>query len=170
MSIQVIEGEGATYQVGSRSARGITIEVTDAAGAKVSGATVSFQLPEQGPTGQFPTGSRTEVVPAGADGRAAAWGMKWGSAPGEVQIRVTAARGSARASRMVAVTLTQAAATGQAQSGGSYKWVWIALLAAGAAGGASVGLAGSKTPAPSAGPIQTPPPVIGSPSISITRP
>ena len=173
LTLTILEGEGVIYQLGSRSARGLTVEVTDASGRQVQGATVSFRLPEQGPTGAFASGSRSEIVTTGPDGRAAAWGMRWGNTPGPVEIRVTAVRGDVRASRVAQVTLTKAVSgptPAQVSSGSSHKWLWITLAVAGAAAGgiATSGLAGhANTTATS---TAVPPPTIGQPTININRP
>ena len=55
VQIKVIEGEGAVYAVGSRATRGIAIQVTDETGRPVEGASVSFRLPDDGPSGSFAT-------------------------------------------------------------------------------------------------------------------
>jgi hypothetical protein len=176
LTLELVEGEGVIYQPGSRSARGVTVDVVDASGAKVSGATVSFQLPESGATGTFASGGRTEIATTGADGRASAWGMRWGAMEGDVAIRITAARGPVRASRVVHVTLARTVGaqknqTTQTHSGSSRKWLWITLAVAGAAGGglaATGGLAGGSKSATATVPVPTL--TIGTPSISIVRP
>lgn len=95
--IRVTEGNGATYLIGSRATRGITIVVTDEAGTPVEGALVGFSLPADGPSGVFGSGSKTEIVSTRGDGRAVAWGMHWNRTPGPLEIRVTAVKGTARA-------------------------------------------------------------------------
>jgi hypothetical protein len=47
LQIRVIEGEGAVHQPASRSARPITVEITEETGKPVAGAAVSFHLPEE---------------------------------------------------------------------------------------------------------------------------
>jgi hypothetical protein len=95
--MRVVEGEGTTYATGSRATRGLTVLVTDESGKPVEGATVSFQLPDEGPGGSFTGGSRTQVVTTQADGRATVWGMQWNKTPGALEIRVTATKNQARA-------------------------------------------------------------------------
>src|SRR5690242_16133390 len=62
VQLKVIEGDGAVYRTGSRATRGLTISVTDEAGKPVERASVSFRLPEEGASGLFSSGLRTEVV------------------------------------------------------------------------------------------------------------
>ena len=98
LTIRVAEGDGAAYTMGSRATRGVTVLVTDETGRPVEGATVSFNLPAEGPGGVFSTGGRTEIAATQADGRAAVWGMRWNRTAGPFEIRITAVKGQARAS------------------------------------------------------------------------
>ena len=68
--------------MGGRATRGLTVQVTDEAGKPVEGASVSFRLPDSGPAGTFASGSRTEIVTTGGDGRAGVWGMQWNRTAG----------------------------------------------------------------------------------------
>src|SRR5580698_8535226 len=97
LQIRVLEGEGVAYPLGGRATRGVTIQVTDETGKPVEGASVSFRLPEEGPSGTFSSGSRTEIGMTKPDGRAAAWGMQWNHTEGPFEIRITAVKGQARA-------------------------------------------------------------------------
>jgi hypothetical protein len=173
LQIKVVEGEGAVYAIGSRATRGIAIQITDESGRPVDGASVSFRLPDDGPTGSFATGSKTEIAMTKADGRANAWGMQWNRTAGLVEIRVTAAKGSTRAGILCAQYLTGSADSANAGSappkisGGSHKWLWIAVVAAGAAGGALAAGAIAGKSAPSATPSGV---QIGSPTIILGHP
>jgi hypothetical protein len=69
------------------------VQVTDETGKPVNGASVSFRLPEDGPTGEFRAGGRTEIVTTGADGKAEAWGMQWNTQTGSLDLRIIAAKG-----------------------------------------------------------------------------
>ena len=135
LQVQVIEGEGLTYFPGARAVKGITVRVTDEVGRPVSGAAVSFRLPDDGPTGVFQNNSKTELAATAIDGRASVWGMRWGKATGTATIRITAAKGSTRAGT-IATQIISDAATGPAISvnrkgyqsrggGGSKKRHWI---------------------------------------------
>jgi len=142
VQLTVLEGDGATYQPGTRATRGITVLVTDEAGRPVNMASVSFRLPDQGATGTFSSGLRTEVVTTGPDGRASVWGMQWNKTPGPVEIHITAVKDQARAgiiSKQYISDTVAPSAGGQGEfkaSHGGHKWIWIALAAAAAGGGA----------------------------------
>src|ERR1035441_8898626 len=82
LQIRVIEGEGVAYPLGSRATRGVTVQVTDETGKPIENASVSFRLPEEGPSGTFSNGSRLEIVTTKADGKASAWGMQWNRTEG----------------------------------------------------------------------------------------
>jgi hypothetical protein len=173
LQIRVIEGEGVAYPVGGRATRGVTVQVTDETGRPVENASVSFRLPEEGPSGTFSNGSRLEIVTTKADGRAAAWGMLWNRTEGSFEIRITAVKGQARAGTVCAVYLSKATAeTGSSapvKLTKSRKWLWITLaVAGGAALAVAAGAVAGKSTTP-AGPTTTPT-TIGTPSIVIGNP
>jgi len=142
LQIRIVEGEGESYAAGSRAVKGITVEITDEAGHPVTGAAVSFRLPEDGASGVFQNGTRTEIASTGASGRATVWGMKWNKVTGPVVVRVTAAKGETRAGALVKQSVVEPSQiAGPANTNrrirvrrGS-KWVWISTIAAAAAGG-----------------------------------
>ncbi len=175
LQLRVVQGEGSVYAAGSRATRGVIIEVTDETGKPVEGAAVTFRLPDQGPTGQFNSGTRTEIVATTADGRAEVWGMQWGREAGAFDLRVTAAKGATRGGMLCVLYLSDAPVlkssetAQQRTAGGSKKKLWITLGLAAAASVAVIGMAGSKAPAAIAG--GTVESVrIGTPTITIGRP
>ena len=172
LQIRVVEGEGAVYAAGSRAARGLTVVVSDEIGNPVAGATVSFRLPEEGPGGAFPNGSKSEAVVTKADGRASVWGMQWNKTPGEFQIRITAGKEDMRAGTLTTQTLSGAVAASPAEvferHRGRGKWIALGVIAAGAAAAGGVVLTHSQTKSPQSSPttgVQIGPPsiIIGSP-------
>jgi len=174
LNLRVVEGEGTVYAVGSRATRGITVEVTDETGKAVPDVTVSFRLPEDGATGTFSTGSRTEVLTTRQDGRAAIWGMKWNRTPGAVQVRITAIKEGVRAGLVSTQHLSDiTAAAGSPKSpgggGGISKILLIAIAVAGAGGGLALGMSRGGTPtqpaavAPVALSIGIPSVIVGAP-------
>jgi hypothetical protein len=175
VQLRVVEGEGVTYRPGTRATRGVTVLVTDEAGAPVDMASVSFRLPDQGATGAFNSGLRSEVVTTGPDGRASVWGMQWNKTPGTVKIHITAVKEQARAGIVSTQYLSDSVAPkagGEgvfAASHPGHKWLWIGLLAAGAAGGGAYALLRSRSstapPNPAVAGIS-----IAAPSITVGQP
>ena len=177
VQIRAVQGGGAVYMAGSRAKTGLTVEVTDEIGRPVEGTMVSFRLPPKGPSGVFSNGLTSDVVVTGADGRATVSGVKWNLTPGPVQIRITAAKGEARAGIIVSQSLAESRAS-RARASATVpsfkprrKWLTVTLFVAGVAGGATaVGLAlgrrSSSASAPSAGSGLS----IGAPTITIGGP
>ena len=177
LQIRILEGEDAVYATGSRATRGITVLVTGETGKPIEGASVSFRLPADGPTGTFASGSKTEIVTTRADGRAAVWGMPWNRTAGRVDIRITTAKGEARAGTVCPIYLSDALSRREAAPSGrassppprSRKWLWVTLAVVGAVGGgvAATGLSGKPSTASASVVVLR----IGSPSgVSLGRP
>jgi hypothetical protein len=191
LRIRIAEGEGAVHTVGTRANQPILLFVSDETGRPVEHATVSIRLPEEGASGLFVNGLRTDVILSGADGRVVLRGIQWNQTPGPVQLRITASKGDARAGTVSTQYLTEPAALKTARSsepvrgnprveGSRSKWVLVAALVGAAAAGGMVAAVrgGSGSPSPVAPPpaaITAPPipqPVlsIGAPIVVIGRP
>jgi hypothetical protein len=173
LNIAIVEGEGTVYATGSRATRGITVQITDETGRPVPGVAVSFQLPDLGATGVFSSGARTEIVNTGEDGRATVWGMRWNRTPGDVQVRITAAKDGVRAGTVSTQHLSDhvaADASGPRIGGGHRsKLLIVGLIAAGAAaGGLAAGMARGGGSVPAAAPQASL--SIGRPSVIIGAP
>ena len=174
VQLKVVEGDGVTYRTGARATRGITVLVTDETGKPVENAAVSFRLPDQGPSGVFNSGQRTEVVTSDADGRATVWGMQWNKSAGPVEIRITAVKDQARAGIVATqylndTVIPQTGGEGvfRASHKGHGKWLLIGAIAGGAAGaGMAFGRSRAKAN-PAASPVGI---SIGSPSIIVGHP
>lgn len=110
IQLKVVEGEGTIYRTGAKAVRGLTVLVTDEAGKPVPNASVSFRLPDSGPSGLFSSGLRTEIVTTGADGRASIGGMQWNKTAGPMEIRITAIKDQARAGIITTQYLNDTAA------------------------------------------------------------
>ena len=172
IQLRVVEGEGAVYPVGSRAARGVSVQVTDEFSKPVENAAVSFRLPSDGPGGMYAGGGKSEIVTTKSNGIATVWGMQWNKTPGSFEIRVTASKGHARAG----ITITQYLSE-ERQAGGDgtftashrsrNKWLLVAAVAAGAAAGLALrGSSSKSTPAtPATVPLQ-----VGNPTIIIGHP
>jgi hypothetical protein len=175
IQIQVMEGEGAVHPPGSKSSRPLTVAITDETGQPVAGAAVAFHLPQDGPSGMFVNGLRTEVSTTDSRGRAALHGLQVNRTPGKFQIRIVASKEQARAgavsSQYIAELQAGAASTRAARAvHGRGKWIALAVLAGGGAIGAilATGRSGSTAPTPAtpAAPTLT----IGAPGISVGKP
>ena len=175
----MVEGEGAVYPIGSRATRGVTVQVTDETGKPVDNAAVVFRLPEDGPSGTFSSGMQTEVVTTTADGRANVWGMQWNRVTGPLEVRITAAKGQARAGTVCGLYLIERRVSSEPRIaekshgplGGwrNHKKIWIGVGIAAAAfvGVAAVSSRGTPSVASAAG-VNAP--QIGTPTIIIGKP
>ncbi len=106
LQIQVLEGEGGVFPASGRALKPITVRVTSETGAPIAGAAVSFRLPEEGVTGIFQNGLKTDIALSGPDGRAVSPNITWGPLAGPARLRVTAALDEARAGVLVAVYIS----------------------------------------------------------------
>src|SRR6476661_9604295 len=75
LSIQVIEGQNAINNIRRNTAYEPVVEIQDAGGKPVAGASVTFTLPSVGPSATFADGSKTLMLQTDAAGRAAARGL-----------------------------------------------------------------------------------------------
>jgi hypothetical protein len=175
LQIRVIEGEGAVHLPASRSARPITVEITEETGKPVAGAAVSFHLPEEGPGGTFVNGLRTEVVITDGSGHARLHGLVANRIPGRFQIRILASKEQARAGTVSFQYVAEPRGGATARStapAGRRKWMAVAAAVAGGAvagivatrgGSAGAGAAVASAPVP---PVLT----IGTPAITVDKP
>jgi hypothetical protein len=180
LQIQVIEGEGAVHAPGSRSARPLTVQVTDETGKPVPEASVSFHLPEDGPGGAFPNGLRTEIAVTDAHGRASLRGLQVNRNAGRFQVRIVASREQARAGTVsfqyIAEPNSGAASpnrpAGPRAESRHGQWAFVAAIAGGGAVAGLLAARSGKTvpsaaaPAPPAVPTVT----VGTPTITVGKP
>jgi hypothetical protein len=175
VQLRIVDGDAATYRTGTRATRGLTVLVTDEDGRPVDRAAVSFRLPEQGASGTFSTGLRTEVVNTGLNGHASVWGILWNKTPGTVEIKIAAVKEQARAGIVSTQYLSDtvvAKAGGEgvftASHKGGHKWIWFAAIGGVAAG---AGLAFGRSQGSSSPSSVAPPGLsVGAPSITIGHP
>lgn len=186
LQIHVTEGEGAVHPPGSRISHPLAVEITDETGKPVAGAAVSFHLPEDGPTGTFLNGLRTEVSTTDSAGRAILHGMLLNRTAGRFQIRVVASKEQARAGivsfQYIAEPNSGAAAASPARTpmaprtgashGGHGRWLIVAAIVG---GGAAAGILGAarKSANPAPVPVANPPAAtltIGPPTSTVIKP
>jgi hypothetical protein len=134
---------------------------------------VSFHLPEQGPSGTFVNGLRTEVAVTDDRGRAAVHSIEFNRVPGRFEIRIVASKEQARAGTVsfqyIAGTSPGAAAAA-VKGGGHRRKKWLIVAAAVVAGaGAAGGAMALVRPSPAAGESTTTL-TIGPPSITVGKP
>jgi len=165
LQIRIVEGNGAVHAPSSRSARPLVVEITDEAGRPVRAATVSFQMPDEGPSGTFSSGLRTDVATTDARGRAAVRGMRFNRVTGPFEIRIVAVKDQVRAGTVSPQFISQGAKAAARRP--SARWVFLGAAAVGTVVGILVGGRGESTGGPAAG---APTLSVGTPSIGISRP
>jgi hypothetical protein len=161
LSITIVEGEGALNNIRDRVNRDSIVQVDDQDHRPVAGAAVTFFLPQQGPSGTFPNGSRMLMTVTDGQGRATARGIRPNSQSGPMQIRVTASFQGLTASSVITQTnaATGPTTAGRGMSRGA-KWAIILAIAGGAAAG---GIAAATHGGSSTGGSSTPPAIVISP-------
>ena len=183
LQIQILEGEGGVHAPGARLARPLALAVTDETGRPVAGAAVSFNLPEDGPSGAFASGLRTDVATTDQLGRATLRSIQLNRIAGRFQIRIIASKEQARAGTVSfqyiadpgsgaaaarSRTAHPASRTAPPASRGHAKWIAIAaLVGAGAAAGVVASRSGKSAP-PNVAALPTL--TIGSPSLTVGKP
>lgn len=195
LQIQVLEGEGGVYAPGAKAARPLIVEVTDEMGRPVAGAAVSFHVPEDGPSGTFANGLRTDVAVTDEHGRAASRALVFNRVPGQFSIRIIATKEQATAGTLGLANIADPAAGKEAPKfdknkavavmgrprphraspgpGHGHKKLIVILgaVAAGAAAGMLIRAEGSKSGSSTSGPETTAaPPTIGAPTVSVGKP
>jgi len=193
LRIRIGEGDSAVHTAGARSTQPLVVFLTDETGQPVANASVSVRLPEDGPSGMFTSGLRSEVLLTGVDGRAAIRGIQWNRVAGAMAVRITASKGEARAGIISTQYLTEPSSAQARRAGAESsssrpqpsvdsaprsKWVVVAaLVGAAAAGGVAAAARGGRSAAPASGPppaatTQPPAPTvsIGAPVITVGRP
>jgi hypothetical protein len=173
LQIQLVEGDGAVHAPGSRAARPLVARVTDETGKPVSGAALSFHLPEDGPGGVFAGGLRTEVASTDSGGLASLRGLRLNRISGSFQIRIFASKEQARAGVISNQYIAGArGGTAAKARSGRLKWIAVAALvgggaAAGILAAGRTGVAASAPPAAAASPAA---PTIGQPTFTVGKP
>lgn len=105
MQLRIVSADNARISVGLRSAKGFTVQVTNANGAGVPEAAVAFRLPDSGSSGIFADGSHSAVAYTDNTGNAHVDGIQWNSIPGTALVRITVSKGEDRAGLLVEQTL-----------------------------------------------------------------
>jgi hypothetical protein len=145
-----VEGSGARNSIGSKTAAAPIVQVLDMTGKPVANATVTFELPQKGPSGFFPGLAKTQRQTTNSQGRAGTYGYIPNNEPGAVKIRVIAEKGPDRADAVIEQLNTSGDYDAGLAPAKRRVWVLVGLIGAGVGAGLAVGLArgggGSGTP------------------------
>lgn len=171
--IVVLEGEGAINNIHDVVNRAISVEVDDTNHNPLSGVSVTFFLPNDGPTGLFPNGSRILTVFTDDKGVATSRSIRFSNQVGIMPVRVVASLFSQTVSATVHQTNVSSAASVRssyvpaaggarmASRGHSHKTLFILLGIAGA--GAAAGYYFSTRKSPPSASISLGTPTVGVP-------
>lgn len=144
LRIVVIEGEGVINDTKQRTNRPPVVEVQDENGKPVAGAAVAFSLPSQGPSGEFPNGSKSLTTTTDSQGRASALGIHPNHQTGTLEIRVTASYQGRTANAIITQTNVPGAAP-VGMSAGKKVLIVAVVVGAAAAGGIAATRHGSSS-------------------------
>ena len=148
--LEILEGDGAIYNLRGRGFTMPRVRVTEADGQPVKGAAVTFRLPDAGPGALFADG-RIAVVQTDDKGEAAVPPVRLNSQLGPWEIRIAATHRGAVARASVQQINAAPVEAMMAPGKRSKSLYWLAAIAAGAATAVTVGLTGSGSPPRSGG-------------------
>ena len=155
--IVVLEGEGAINNIHQVVNRAVSVEVDDTNHNPLSGVSVTFFLPNDGPSGLFPNGSRILTVFTDDKGAATSRSIRFSNQVGIMPIRVVASLFSQTATAVVNQTnvassasvrssyVPAAGGSQMASRGRSHKTLFIILGIAAVGAGAGVYFATRKS-------------------------
>src|SRR5215475_4868689 len=174
--ITVLEGQGAINNIRDTVNRAISVQVEDENRNALSGVSVTFFLPSDGPSGLFPNGSRVLTVFTDDKGVASSRAVRFNNQVGLMPVKVVASLFSQTVTSQVMQTNVSSASSTRssyvAAAGGpklaprghtSTKKILLLVVAAGVAGGAAYYFA-TRTKAPSAA-ISIGNPTVGTPTV-----
>ena len=141
IQIRVMEGDGAINSIRLHRAHDPVVEVVDAGGHPLTGATVTFLLPAMGAGGTFQNNGLSLTTQTDERGMAAGRGLRPNRVAGSFQIRVAASWQSQSAS----ATVMQTNAEPVAKSSHSKLILILAAVGGAAAAGAAVAAGGGKS-------------------------
>jgi hypothetical protein len=166
IKIVIQEGQGAINNIHEHRAKEPVVQVLHEDGEPIAGASVIFQLPDDGPGGAFADNAKMLSVQTDDKGQAIAHGLRPNTIAGKFQIRVTASFHGQTASALV----SQINAEPAAAKSNTKLLVILAIVGGAAAAGAAAALGhkGSTSSTTSIGAVTTPPTILlpGNPSIT----
>jgi hypothetical protein len=140
LKIVVIQGEGATNNIRTKSATLPVVEVRDDSDKPVANAEVIFQLPAAGPGGTFNGWMRNQTVRSNAQGQASAEGLTPNDEEGRFNIKVSAVSGP----RTGTLIIGQSNIRGSGAQAKSSKKTLLIVLGVLAVGGIAGGVAATR--------------------------
>ena len=166
IKIAVVEGQGAINNIQQHRAKEPVVQVTEDQ-KPVQGASVTFILPDDGPSGLFGNGARMMTIQTDEKGQAVGRGLRPNQTAGRLQIRVTASfRGQTVSAVISQINAEPAGAT---SGGNGKKFLILALIGGAAAGGIAAALGGKSSASPS--PVSSSPPgTVLSPGTPVIQP
>jgi hypothetical protein len=145
--IQTIAGHGAINNIARGSGFEPVVEVQDAQGRPVAGASVTFTLPAVGPGGVFADGGRVLIAHTDENGRASARGLRPNRTLGQFEIRVNASYEGETASAVITQTN---AAPAEREKSNTRKWAILLGVVGGAVAAGVIAASGGGGSEPSA--------------------
>ncbi|MCU1274465.1 MAG: hypothetical protein JWO48_1896 [Bryobacterales bacterium] len=153
IKIVVVEGQGAINNIQQHRAKEPVVQVTEDQ-KPVQGASVTFILPDDGPSGVFANGARMMTIQTDEKGQAVGRGLRPNQTAGRLQIRVTASFHGQTAGAVISQINAEPA--GATSGGNGKKFLILALIGGAAAGGIAAAMGGRSSS--SASPASSSPP------------
>lgn len=166
IKIAVVEGQGAINNIQQHRAKEPVVQVTEDQ-KPVQGASVTFLLPDDGPSGVFGNGARMMTIQTDEKGQAVGRGLRPNQTAGRMQIRVTASFHGQTAGAVISQINAEPA--GATSGGNGKKFLILALIGGAAAGGIAAALGGKSSSSQSPG-SSSPPGTVLAPGTPVIQP
>lgn len=166
IKITVLEGQGAINNIQQHRAKEPVVQVTEDQ-KPVQGASVTFTLPDDGPSGFFGNGARMMTIQTDEKGQAVGRGLRPNQTGGRLQIRVSASFHGQAASAVISQINAEPA--GASSGGNGKKFLILALIGGAAAGGIAAAM-GGKSSATQSPASSSPPGTILAPGTPVIQP
>jgi len=167
IKITVLEGQGAINNIQQHRAKEPVVQVIEDQ-KPVQGASVTFTLPDDGPSGFFGNGARMMTIQTDEKGQAVGRGLRPNQTGGRLQIRVTASFHGQTASAVISQINAEPA--GATSGGNGKKFLILALIGGAAAGGIAAAMGGRSSSASQSPASSSPPGTILSPGAPVIQP
>jgi hypothetical protein len=166
IKITVLEGQGAINNIQQHRAKEPVVQVTEDQ-KPVQGASVTFTLPDDGPSGFFGNGARMMTIQTDEKGQAVGRGLRPNQTGGRLQMRVSASFHGQTASAVISQINAEPA--GATSGGNGKKFLILALIGGAAAGGIAAAM-GGKSSATQSPASSSPPGTILAPGTPVIQP